>query len=90
MRMFELRVYTLRTREALRFCAEQVYPRHLNSLPSSISRPTASGPSRRMANRDCSCRPRMQWEKNRKRSFSGTCKAKGSPRTSGTSICQTS
>ena len=33
MRTFELRVYTLRTQEALDFYREVVYPRHLNSFP---------------------------------------------------------
>ena len=34
MRTFELRVYTLRTQEALNFYRREVYPRHLNSFPS--------------------------------------------------------
>ena len=33
MRTFELRVYTLRNKEALQFYAGQVYPRHLASAP---------------------------------------------------------
>ena len=33
MRTFELRVYKLRTQEALDFYREQIYPRHLNSFP---------------------------------------------------------
>jgi hypothetical protein len=33
MRTFELRVYTLRTKEALDFYREVIYPRHLNSFP---------------------------------------------------------
>jgi hypothetical protein len=33
MRTFELRVYTLRTKEALDFYREMIYPRHLNSFP---------------------------------------------------------
>jgi hypothetical protein len=33
MRTFELRVYTLRTKEALDFYMNQVYPRHLGSFP---------------------------------------------------------
>lgn len=33
MRTFELRVYTLRTKEALDFYREQIYPRHLSSFP---------------------------------------------------------
>ena len=33
MRTFELRVYKLRTEEALDFYREQIYPRHLNSFP---------------------------------------------------------
>jgi len=33
MRTFELRVYTLRTKEALDFYMEKIYPRHLNSFP---------------------------------------------------------
>ena len=33
MRTYELRVYTLRTKEALDFYREKVYPRHLNSFP---------------------------------------------------------
>ena len=33
MRTFELRVYKLRTKEALDFYREQIYPRHLNSFP---------------------------------------------------------
>jgi len=33
MRTFELRVYKLRTKEALDFYMEQVYPRHLSSFP---------------------------------------------------------
>jgi NIPSNAP len=33
MRTFELRVYKLRTKEALDFYREVVYPRHLNSFP---------------------------------------------------------
>ncbi len=33
MRTFELRVYKLRTKEALDFYKDQIYPRHLNSFP---------------------------------------------------------
>src|ERR1700687_2842415 len=33
MRTFELRVYKLRTKEALDFYMEKIYPRHLNSFP---------------------------------------------------------
>ena len=33
MRTFELRVYTLRTKEALDCYRQVVYPRHLNSFP---------------------------------------------------------
>jgi hypothetical protein len=33
MRIFELRVYKLRTKEALNFYINQIYPRHLNSFP---------------------------------------------------------
>jgi hypothetical protein len=33
MRIFGLRVYTLRPKEALDFYREEIYPRHLNSLP---------------------------------------------------------
>jgi hypothetical protein len=33
MRTFELRVYKLRTKEALDFYMNQIYPRHLNSFP---------------------------------------------------------
>lgn len=32
-RTFELRVYKLRTKEALDFYKDQIYPRHLNSFP---------------------------------------------------------
>ena len=32
-RLFELRVYKLRTKEALDFYREKIYPRHLNSFP---------------------------------------------------------
>ena len=33
MRMFELRVYTLRSKEARDFYMNQIYPRHLSSFP---------------------------------------------------------
>jgi hypothetical protein len=33
MRTFELRVYTLRTKEALDFYRDVIYPRHLESFP---------------------------------------------------------
>ena len=33
MRTFELRVYTLRTKEALDVYMNQIYPRHLSSFP---------------------------------------------------------
>jgi hypothetical protein len=33
MRTFEVRVYTLRSKEALDFYREQIYPRHLGSFP---------------------------------------------------------
>jgi hypothetical protein len=33
MRAFELRVYTLRTKEKLDFYKDVIYPRHLNSFP---------------------------------------------------------
>ena len=33
MRTFELRVYTLRTKEALDFYREQIYPRRIRSFP---------------------------------------------------------
>ena len=32
MRLFELRVYTLRTKEVLEFYMEKIYPRHLKSF----------------------------------------------------------
>jgi hypothetical protein len=37
MRTFELRVYKLRTKEALDFYMNQIYPRHLSSLPIWIA-----------------------------------------------------
>lgn len=33
MRTFELRVYKLRTKEALEFYKDHIYPRHLSSFP---------------------------------------------------------
>lgn len=33
MRTYELRVYSLRTHDALRFYAETIYPRHLQTFP---------------------------------------------------------
>ena len=33
MRTFELRVYTLRTKEALDYYMNEIYPRHLSSFP---------------------------------------------------------
>jgi len=33
MQIYELRVYKLRTKEALDFYGEMIYPRHLNSFP---------------------------------------------------------
>jgi len=33
MLSFELRVYKLRTKEALDFYMDQIYPRHLSSFP---------------------------------------------------------
>ena len=33
MRPYELRVYTLRSKEALNFYTNQIYPRHLGSFP---------------------------------------------------------
>lgn len=33
MGSFELRVYTLRTKEARNFYTNQIYPRHLRSFP---------------------------------------------------------
>jgi hypothetical protein len=33
MRTFELRVYTMRSKEALDFYTQQIYPRHLGSFP---------------------------------------------------------
>ena len=33
MRTFELRVYTLRSKESLDFYTQQIYPRHLSSFP---------------------------------------------------------
>ena len=33
MRTFELRVYTLRSKEALEFYVREIYPRHLGSFP---------------------------------------------------------
>jgi hypothetical protein len=33
MRTFELRVYTMRTKEALKFYIDTIYPRHFHSFP---------------------------------------------------------
>ena len=46
MRTYEMRVYSLRTKEALDFYASTVYPRHSIILGCSVSRPTAYGPRR--------------------------------------------
>ena len=75
MRTFELRVYKLRTKEALDFYREKIYPRHLNSFPLFGIGPTASGPPRRMSSHASSCWPLMRRAKIPATSFGGTCKA---------------
>ena len=90
MRTFELRVYKLRTKEALDFYMEKIYPRHLTAFRCSGLRPTASGPPRRMSSHGSSCWPPMRRAKNPARSLGGICKAKNSLRTSGTLMYRTS
>jgi uncharacterized membrane protein len=89
MRTFELRVYKLRTKEALDFYMEQIYPRHLSSFPLFGIEPTASGPPRRMSSHGSSCWPPMRRAKNPARSFGGIRKAQNSLRASGTLMYQT-
>ena len=89
MRTFELRVYTLRTKEALDFYREEIYPRHLNSFPLFL-RPTASGPPVRMSSHGSSCWPLMRRATIPVRSPGGTCKARNSLTTSETLIFPTS
>ncbi len=64
MRTFELRVCKLRTKEALDFYMEKIYPRHLNSFP--LFGIVAHGSSRWSP---------MQRAKNPARSLGGICKA---------------
>jgi len=47
MRTFELRVYTLRSREALDYYVNKIYPRHLGSFPLFGIEAQASGLPRR-------------------------------------------
>jgi hypothetical protein len=91
MRTFELRVYKLRTKEALDFNMEQIYPRHLSSFPlfgiEAQGFWTAKGGCRAHGS---SCWPPMRRAKNPARSFGGIRKAQNSLRTSGTFMYQTS
>ena len=90
MRTFELRVYKLRTKEALDFYMEKIYPRHLTAFRCSGLRPTASGPPRRMSSHGSSCWPLMRRAKIPARSLGGTCKAQNSLTTSETLMFPTS
>jgi len=90
MRTFELRVYKLRTKEALDFYMEKIYPRHLNSFPLFGMWPTASEPPRRMSSHGSSCWSPMQRAKNPARSLGGICKAQNSLTTSETLTFPTS
>ena len=55
MRTFELRVYSLRTQEALDFYREVVYPRHLNSFPLFGIEAHGFWMPRRMSSHGVSC-----------------------------------
>jgi len=90
MRTFELRVYKLRTKEALDFYMNQIYPVIPAAFRCSGLRPTASGPPRRMSSHGPSCWPPMRRAKNPARSFGGICKAQNLLRRSGTLMYQTS
>lgn len=90
MRTFELRVYTLRTKEAFDFYAETIYPRHLHSFPLFGSRLTASGPRRTMQRLGFSCCCPTQRATILARSRNATCKARSWPMTSETLMSPTS
>ena len=90
MRTFELRVYTLRTKEALDFYREVVYPHHLNSFPLFGIEVHGFWTVKEDLEPRSSCWPLMRRAKIPARSLGGTCKAHNSLTTSETSMFPTS
>ena len=91
MRTFELRVYKLRTKEALDFYVEKIYPRHLNSFPLfGIEAHGFLDRQRRISSHGSSCWSAMRRAKNPARSVGGICKAQNLLTTSETLIFPTS
>src|SRR3984893_2143814 len=90
MRTFELRVYKLRTKEALDFYMEKIYPVISTAFRCSGLWPTASEPPRRMSSHGSSCCSPMQRAKNPARSLGDICKAQNSLTTSETLTFPTS
>jgi hypothetical protein len=90
MRTFELRVYKLRTKEALDFYMNQIYPRHLSSFPLFGIEAHGFWTAKEDAEPRLFGWPPMRRAKNPARSLGGICKAKNSLRTSGALIYRTS
>ena len=86
MRTVELRVYTLRTKEALDFYSEKIYPRHLNSFPLFGIEAHGFWTAKEDVEPGSSCWPLMRRAKILARSLGGTCEAQNSLTTSETSM----
>jgi primosomal protein N' len=86
----ELRVYTLRTKDALDYYREQIYPRHLSSFPPFGIEATASGSQRKTSSHNSSCWSPARRAKNPARWLGGICKARNLTRTFGTLMYPTS
>ena len=90
MRTFELRVYKLRTKEALDFYMEQIYPRHLSSFPLFGIEAHGFWTAKEDVEPGSSCWPLIRRAKIPARSLGGTCKAQNSLTTSETLMFPTS
>ena len=90
MRTFELRVYKLRTKEALDFYTEQFYPRHLSSFAPFEIEAHGFWTAKEDVEPRFFVLASYAGAKNPARSFGGISKAENSLRTSGTFMYQTS
>ena len=90
IRTFELRVYKLRTKEALDFYMEQIYPRHLSSFPLFGIEAHGFWTAKEDVEPRLFVLASLRWAKNPARSLGGICTAQNSLRTSGILMYQTS
>ena len=90
MRTFELRVYKLRTKEALDFYEEKIYPRHLKTFPLFGIEAHGFWTAKERVEPRLFVLASYGRAKIPARSFGGTCKAQNSLTTSETSMFPTS